>query len=447
MATGKPIRIQRWFWPAVLLLPALTAISIALTWKFSALPEARIVGPSMAPALLGKHGEVACDDCQFAFQFDLEETPLSERLICPNCGRLQASTDNVRVEAGDRVPIDAEILQSRAPRRFDLVAFSLPEEPEKLAVKRVIGVPGDRVAIRQGELYINDKLLRKSLVEQQQLGVLVNDNQFRARSQPQVASHWRPDEADTSWRNVRGADGPYQFVQLPTNPAPANSRWNWLSYHPQLSFDTPANDPPSLLDNDAYNQTLARPLNDVFDYRLCARIGLDHSPEFAIRAHDGWRSWLMEVSLTAGVATLTCEGEPPQTVPLGIQLDRSRGWVDLEFSLVDEQCLCALDGQVIFQTEIARGKTPRALPIPFLSLAGRAGQAIEVSQLRVYRDIYYLDPVGLSQPWTTGPTLGPDEYFVLGDNAPVSTDSRQFGPILRAAMRGLVRPPVRTPHP
>jgi signal peptidase I len=44
-------------------------------------------------------------------------------------------------------------------------------------------------------------------------------------------------------------------------------------------------------------------------------------------------------------------------------------------------------------------------------------------------------------------TLGPDEYFVLGDNSAESTDSRHFGPVSREAIQGkvmrIVFPPWR----
>jgi signal peptidase I len=38
-----------------------------------------------------------------------------------------------------------------------------------------------------------------------------------------------------------------------------------------------------------------------------------------------------------------------------------------------------------------------------------------------------------------GLVLGPDEYWVLGDAPDQSTDSRTFGPVTRAAIRGVVR--------
>ena len=39
-----------------------------------------------------------------------------------------------------------------------------------------------------------------------------------------------------------------------------------------------------------------------------------------------------------------------------------------------------------------------------------------------------------------GRILGPDEYFVSGDNPVASTDSAVFGPVQRRAIRGRVRP-------
>jgi nickel-type superoxide dismutase maturation protease len=37
-----------------------------------------------------------------------------------------------------------------------------------------------------------------------------------------------------------------------------------------------------------------------------------------------------------------------------------------------------------------------------------------------------------------GRRLGPDEYYVAGDNPAASTDSAHFGPIARSAIRGRV---------
>jgi signal peptidase I len=43
----------------------------------------------------------------------------------------------------------------RAPERGDIVVFALPRDPSQTYVKRVIGLPGDRIQMRDGALFIN----------------------------------------------------------------------------------------------------------------------------------------------------------------------------------------------------------------------------------------------------------------------------------------------------
>lgn len=53
-----------------------------------------------------------------------------------------------------------ELLRTGTPRRQDIVAFSLPDEPYHSFIKRVVGVSGDKIEIRDGELLVNNIKLK-----------------------------------------------------------------------------------------------------------------------------------------------------------------------------------------------------------------------------------------------------------------------------------------------
>ncbi len=51
------------------------------------------------------------------------------------------------------------------PERGDIVVFKAPKTPEKNFVKRIIGLPDEKVEVRQGQMYVNDKLLYEPYID------------------------------------------------------------------------------------------------------------------------------------------------------------------------------------------------------------------------------------------------------------------------------------------
>lgn len=59
------------------------------------------------------------------------------------------------LEIGDRVLVNKFIYRFREPQRGDIIVFRSVDNPKEDLIKRVVGLPGDKVAVRNGRLILN----------------------------------------------------------------------------------------------------------------------------------------------------------------------------------------------------------------------------------------------------------------------------------------------------
>ncbi len=95
-----------------------------------------------------------------------DQPPGAKSAVCPRCGWEENDLAGQPVVPGDGVFIVRGAYWIRWPRRWEVIAFRPVDNPRGLAVKRVVGLPGETVRIYQGDVYINGSIARKSLREQ-----------------------------------------------------------------------------------------------------------------------------------------------------------------------------------------------------------------------------------------------------------------------------------------
>ena len=61
-------------------------------------------------------------------------------------------------------PAERTLFAFHSPVRGEVVIFHYPQNPERDFVKRVIGIPGDTIEIRRGDVYRNGDLLEEDYV-------------------------------------------------------------------------------------------------------------------------------------------------------------------------------------------------------------------------------------------------------------------------------------------
>ncbi len=79
--------------------------------------------------------------------------------------RVSSTTMEPAIEQGDWLWAARRAYCGRDPERGDIAVLALASHPGTVFIERVIGLPGDRVQLRQGQLYLNGEPVRRDWLE------------------------------------------------------------------------------------------------------------------------------------------------------------------------------------------------------------------------------------------------------------------------------------------
>ncbi len=461
---------------------------------------------SMAETLLGYQRWVTCPQCKFNYPVNCssEVDPQDGRAVevlgatCPNCRFREIWREQdpinfrVRTEqepppwgSGDRVlvakfPYDSRYLGQ--PKRFDVVVFKYPEGPQRAAtpmnyIKRLVGLPGETVAIFNGDLfvandiaysqdqheqatrsedwwrsqytYLNDavaqaawparfRILRKPPPIMMAMRRIVFDNDHQpADLIGKVPPRWQPRAA--SWIGEPSA-APTTFRQQGGSGAAED----WLRYQ-HLLVDRSTRDPnPAVIDprpqlirnflgyNSGKGSGDGRSENHwVGDLLLECTAQIDAPVgELILELSMGSERFQARLDLANGRATLGRLGDPaPMAERTGVV--PTSGKHRIRFANFDHRLTLWIDDRLVFGDGV---EYEAAVPQPHhennlepASIGVRGGAKLAVSRLQLWRDTYYtLHPDSVQLEVQTR-YVQPGHFLCLGDNSAESSDSRFWG--------------------
>jgi signal peptidase I len=137
-------------------MDSLIAIVLALVLRSYVAEAFTTPTNAMAPTVLGQHWESPCPRCGSP-AYASPEQGSSGRPVLMICGKERRSCEVAappRMQhMGDRFAVS----KLTVPRRWDIIAFRWPENPEITYLFRLVGLPGETVTIRDGALWIDGK--------------------------------------------------------------------------------------------------------------------------------------------------------------------------------------------------------------------------------------------------------------------------------------------------
>ncbi|MBN1417323.1 MAG: signal peptidase I, partial [Planctomycetes bacterium] len=124
------------------------------------------------------------------------------RLTCPMCGfRWNDVIREGNAAGGHKILVNKFYYRLISPRPWDVIVFRFNRKTNY--IKRLVGLPGDRVQIRDGDVYRNEKISRKPASAQKALWTPIHDSDRAEAFEKYNAPAWVPADASAGpalWR-------------------------------------------------------------------------------------------------------------------------------------------------------------------------------------------------------------------------------------------------------
>jgi len=458
----------------------ITAFILAFVFRAFVMEAFRIPTGSMADTLKGAHFRMACEQCGYKYEhgftprdYGMQEDTVPTSNVpppitrCPNCGRYplhlvcqrcsreydsriladqngsrrrtyaQGNLDvlptrcpscrgqlmgnkAVPVANGDRILVLKCIYQFSQPKRWDVVVFKNPTEPNINYIKRLIGLPGEKVHIIDGDIYINDQIARKPDKVQNELWMPIYDNDYQPARPLEGLFNGHPwqqpfrNTPDSSWTT---SDTSLTVFKLDSPVDQINS----LVYDSSIGNDFGAT--YAYDDVDSYSSMpFCSDLMVRFD---CVHTDPAGSVGIALRKYE--TKYRAEVVWPAGTMVITRlrnGAEPEELATQQIKRPQGNNKIHIKFACVDHLLIfeCGTDKLMY---DLGQG-VDDAGPIediqPEVEIFGSG--KLTLSHTGLFRDIHYTKVRSPGRAVIEPFELEEDQFFVLGDNSPNSEDCR-----------------------
>ena len=431
----------------------ITAFILAFVFRAFIMEAFRIPTGSMADTLKGAHFRLCCSQCGYKYDhgFSPEKYRLPQDTIppgkmelphtrCPSCGYEQGysrfTSKTMPVANGDRILVLKCIYQFVEPKRWDIIVFKNPLDPTENYIKRLVGLPEEKIEIIDGDVYINGLISRKSDKVQDELWTLVYDHDYQPVRPREGSFNGHP------WRQAFKND--------------TNSKWILDDKDNLIMFllDSSAEQIHTLIYNTpngkdfraiySYNDVDSRREEDMpecsdlmvrfyVESGSAVRRPVDSQGSIGITLRKYQTDYSAWVNLTGEMIIAKAE-QSKKSIELKRKQIRQpviNKPTLVKFANVDHQLIFEFGSEKL-SYDMGRGLDDagpvRTEAQTWVKIFG-AGK-LTLSHIAIFRDIHYTaakttDGSEVGRAAQGNPfTLAKDEFFVLGDNSPNSEDCR-----------------------